>query len=336
MNWNHALGIDIGGTTVRTGLFNSDWELIECITLPTRVIDGPQAVVEDLGRCVSTLTAKYDAAPPAIGLGSPGPLDIAEGRLLRLPNFPGWDGFPLRGALERATGLPVILESDGNAAAMAEWKRGAGLACGVDSLCMLTLGTGVGSGVVLEGKVWHGRGMAGELGHVCLVPEGLPCSCGSRGCLERYASATAIVKAGQNWMRGHEAAVSSSSDLCDALTTHEMARMAADGNTAMIAVFERVGYYLGLGIAGMVNALDLPLYVIGGGVANAWDLFAPAMFRSVRDHSYVYQLSQPDQNEAFEKGRTFITKARLGPQAGLLGAALLSVDDARVRQSIKV
>jgi len=106
--WNHTVGIDLGGTTVRTGLYNHKWELLECITLPTRVLDGPQAVVEDVSSCVSHLATKYGARPTAIGLGSPGPLNIPEGRLMRLPNFPGWDGFPLRSALERATGLKVL------------------------------------------------------------------------------------------------------------------------------------------------------------------------------------------------------------------------------------
>jgi len=327
VSWSHTVGVDLGGTTVRTGLYNDKWELLECITLPTRVLDGPHAVVEDVSNCVAHLATKYGARPIGIGLGSPGPLNIPEGRLMRLPNFPGWDGFPLRSALESATGLRVSLESDGNAAALAELKAGAGLAGEVDSLCMLTLGTGVGSGIVLKGKVWHGQGMAGELGHVCLVPDGIPCGCGGRGCLERYASATAIVARGQECFRADIGGSALDAEMIGALTTQEMARLALGGHEAMINLFDQVGYYLGLGIAAMIIALDLPLYVVGGGVANAWDLFAPAMFRSVHDHSYVYQLGLPTQTAFHEKGRTFITKARLGSQAGLLGAAFVSVDD---------
>jgi len=244
---------------------------------------------------------------------------------MRLPNFPGWDGFPLRSALERATGLGVCLESKGNAAALAELKAGAGLAGEVNSLCMLTLRTGVGSGIVLEGKVWHGQGMAGELGHMCLVPDGVACACGGRGCVKRYASATAIVARGQESMRAKLGSSVLSPETIDALTTQEMARLALGGHGGMISLFNQVGYYLGLGIAAMINALDLPLYVIGGGLINAWDLFAPDMFQSVYDHSYVYQLSRPTQTAFLERCRTFITKARLGSQAGLLGAAMVSV-----------
>ncbi len=192
---------------------------------------------------------------------------------------------------------------------------------------MLTLGTGVGSGIILKGKVWHGQGMAGELGHVCLVPDGIPCACGGRGCLERYASATAIVARGQEYIRADIGSSILPTETTGPLTTREMARLAVCGHEAMINLFDEVGYYLGLGIAAMINALDLPLYVVGGGVANAWDLFAPAMFRSVREHSYVYQLSRPTQTAFHEKSRTFITKARLGSQAGLLGATFVSVGD---------
>jgi glucokinase len=322
----HAVGIDLGGTTVRTGVYNSNWELLACITLPTRVEDGPEAVVQDMARCVSELTAKYDFRPSAIGLGSPGPLNLSEGRLLRLPNFPGWDFFPIRDALVSATDLPVILESDGNAAALAEWRAGAGVASEVDSMCMLTLGTGVGSGLILAGKVWHGRdGMAGELGHVCILANGVACPCGGRGCLERYASATAIAEAGKEWLLNNELDQSLENGSLISLTASDMAKMAAAGHAGMLAIFEHVGYCLGLSIAGIVNTLDLPLYVVGGGVADAWDLFSPALLHTVSKHSYVYQLSQPTQFEIYEPGRPFITRAKLGSQAGLLGAAMVSL-----------
>jgi glucokinase len=320
-----TVGIDLGGTTVRTGVYDGNWELIECITLPTRVTDGPAAVVEDMAQSVHRLLTKYHFEPRAIGLGTPGPLNLLEGLLLRLPNFPGWDFFPIRDALVSASGFPVVLESDANAAALAEWKLGAGKTCKVDSMCMLTLGTGVGSGLVLAGKLWHGRdGMAGEVGHVSVIPEGYRCACGGRGCLERYTSATAIAEFGRQWFRengGHGQWVNSG---LDSLTTRDMAEMAAAGQPGMIAVFEQVGYHLGLGIAGVVNTLDLPLYVMGGGVADAWDLFAPALFKSVREHSYVYQLSQPEQYKILEPGRPYITRATLGAGAGLLGAAMVS------------
>jgi glucokinase len=322
----HAVGIDLGGTTVRTGVYDSNWVLLACITLPTRVEDGPEAVVQDMARCVLELSAKYDFRPSAIGLGSPGPLNLSEGRLLRLPNFPGWDFFPIRNALASATNLPVILESDGNAAALAEWRVGSGVASEVESMCMLTLGTGVGSGLILSGKVWHGRdGMAGELGHVCILANGVACPCGGRGCLERYASATAIAEAGKEWLLNNELDRSLENGSLISLTARDMAKMAAAGHAGMRAIFEQVGYYLGLSIAGIVSTLDLPLYVVGGGVADAWDLFAPALFRAVWQHSYVYQLSQPTQFEIYERGRPFITRAKLGSQAGLLGAAMVSL-----------
>jgi glucokinase len=320
----HAIGIDLGGTTVRTGVYDAQWNLLESVTLPTRVKDGGQAVVEDMAGCVRMLAETFRFQPEAVGLGSPGPLNLRTGTLLRLPNFPGWDFFPIREALSQATGLRVVLEGDANAAALAEWRLGAGAACSVDSMCMLTLGTGVGSGLVLDGKVWHGRdGMAGELGHVSIFPDGVVCPCGGRGCLERYASATAIAERGRAWLRGNGTA--DAENQAATLTTREMAALADAGDEGMREIFAHVGYCLGLSIASVVNMLDLPLYVLGGGVADAWHLFAPALFRSVRDHSYVYQLSEPEQKDAPEDGKPFITRAKLGPQAGLLGAAMVSL-----------
>jgi glucokinase len=191
---------------------------------------------------------------------------------------------------------------------------------------MLTLGTGVGSGLVLNGRIWHGlHGMAGELGHVSVIADGIECPCGGRGCLERYASATAIMSMGQKWFRDNKSETTLLNGKIDSPSTRDMAEMAAAGHCGMEQVFERVGYYLGLSIAGVVNTLDLPLYVVGGGVSDAWELFAPSLFRAVRDHSYVYQLCEPTRKEVPEAGKPFITRARLGTQAGLMGAAMVSL-----------
>jgi glucokinase len=156
------------------------------------VAAGPQEAVGDMGAAVSALLESAvvqgkPCDPIGIGIGSPGPINLRTGVLGLLANFPGWDNFPLRDALIDATSLPVILESDANAAAIAEWKLGAGKTLGLSSMAMLTLGTSVGSGLILNGEVWQGMfGMAGELGHATIVPSGLPCNCGSPGCLELY------------------------------------------------------------------------------------------------------------------------------------------------------
>jgi glucokinase len=327
MDQAFALGIDLGGTTIKAGVYDDKWKLLECVSIDTRVNAGPEAVVGDMAQAAKKLMAHHSFRPAAIGLGSPGPLDLEQGQLMSLPNFPGWDFFPIREALSNAVGVPVILESDGNTAALAELKMGAGKDCDVDSLCMWTLGTGVGSGLILNGKVWHGRsGMAGELGHVCVDPNGASCMCGSQGCLERFVSATAIAATGRKWLQENDSADALRGRDVQSFTTRDFARMAEAGHRGMQAMFDEVGYYLGLSIASTINMLDLPLYVVGGGVADAWALFAKSLFQSVAKHSYVYELSRPCQDERYESGSPFITRAMLGPQAGLLGAALISVE----------
>jgi glucokinase len=243
-----------------------------------------------------------------------------------LANFPGWDGFPLRDALIEATGLPVILESDANAAAIAEWKLGAGKTTGLSSMAMLTLGTGVGSGLILNGEVWQGMfGMAGEVGHAIIVPDDLPCSCGSSGCLEMYASANGLMRLARTVAVSVHgtAALRELAGGTGEFTPLQVAKLAEAGDRGAQLAFEQLGVYLGIGIANLISTLDLPLIVVGGGVATAWPLFASSMFKAVHDHSLVYRLMAPTQTLTIEQGHTFICQAVLGPSAGLLGAALL-------------
>ncbi len=326
-----TLGIDLGGTSTRVGLFDADMRLVSSESMPTRVANGPQDCVDSIASSLHRLlrdarTAGERAEVLGIGIGSPGPINLRTGVLGRLPNFPGWDHFPLRDALCQAAGLPVLLECDANAAAIAEWKLGAGRLAGLESMAMVTLGTGVGSGLILGGRVWHGMfGMGGEVGHASVDPEGLLCGCGSRGCLEMYASANGLLRLAQA-SAASEAGTSALRALVrqpHGFTPHAVADLAGQGDPAAVLTLERLGYYLGLGIANLINVLDLPMIVVGGGVAGAWPLFAPAMFRTVRDFSVVYRLATPTQFEQHEHDRTFIRPALLGAGAGLLGAALL-------------
>jgi glucokinase len=324
------LGIDLGGTSLRVGAFDDDMQLLASRVMPTRVRSGPQAVVTDMADAIASLLDETTARAEAIGLGSPGPLNLADGTLGQLPNFPNWDFFPLRSALEDLTGLPVTLDGDANAAALAEWKLGAGRNEGVDSMAMLTLGTGVGSGIILDGRLWHGIvGMGGEVGHISVNYDGPACSCGGRGCLEYYASATGIERSARalaSRSRGPLADLfANNRSVGDRgpVTARMIADLAKSGDREARAIYTQVGRYLGRGLAGLINTLDLPLYVIGGGVAAAWDLFAPEMYLTLREFSYVYRLQEPSQLNLREPGRPFITCATLGADAGLLGAAML-------------
>ena len=326
-----TVGIDLGGTTTRVGVLGSSMRILDRRTLPTRVAAGPAAVVSDMAESVLSLLNGPDEqgkpyAPIGIGIGSPGPINLRKGVLGLLPNFPGWDGFPLRDALIEATGLPVILESDANAAAIAEWKLGAGRTTGLSSMAMLTLGTGVGSGLILNGEVWQGVfGMAGEVGHVTIVPDGLRCSCGSCGCLEMYASANGLMRLART-VACSPYATASLRKLASGggeFTPLHIAQLAEAGDSSAKLAFKQLGTYLGIGIANLISTLGLPLIVIGGGVATAWPLFVDSMFKAVYDHSLVYRLMAPTQRLTIEHDHTFICQAVLGPSAGLLGAALL-------------
>jgi glucokinase len=223
----------------------------------------------------------------------------------------------------------VIVECDANAAALAEWKSGVGKEMPGDSMCMLTLGTGVGAGIILERKIWHGmNGMGGEGGHIPVVENGFPCGCGGRGCLEQYASATAICRAATR------AAARGGADRIAKLiarriedqgefTARDLAGLAREGDEPSREIFAEAGKYLGMGLAMLVNVFNLPLYVIGGGVVSGWDLFAPRMFEELRRLSYIYGLTEPGVDQGFTTGKTYVVPAATGPDAGLLGAAML-------------
>jgi glucokinase len=331
-----TIGIDLGGTSVRLGLY--DTAAMQTTLLPvdsqsyrTRVAAGPAAVVADMAESVRTMAAGLPAGSSCsgIGIGSPGPLNLQSGTLGKLPNFPGWDYFPLRDSLAEATGLPVYLECDANAAAVAEWKLGAGRDAMLDSLAMITLGTGVGGGIILKSEVWHGMvGMGGELGHVSLDRNGPVCGCGARGCLEQYASANGLLRIAREhaFRDDASAALKALTSKSEGFTPREVATLAEGGDVTAHACFEELGFYLGFGIASLINTLDLPLIVVGGGVASAWKLFSPRMFESIREYSFVYRLGEPTQRETMEKDRTFIRPAALGPAAGR-GAVAATIAD---------
>jgi glucokinase len=214
----------------------------------------------------------------------------------------------------------VVLENDANCAAMGEQWLGAGQ--GVDNLCMITLGTGVGGGFVVQGRPWHGlMGMAGELGHMTVVPDGTPCGCGSRGCLEQYASATAIKRMALEAVARNEApALAREAALnpnFDAQTVFDCYR---HGDPAAQAIFETAGTALGIALGNLINALNLPLHVVGGGVARAWEAFSPALFRELKRRSIVFRAGEIRK---VRHKATMVVPTNLHGSAGVLGAARL-------------
>ena len=357
---DYGIGVDLGGTNLRVAAVDDRGIILARTTLETNVSRGRDEVIDALCRAVQKIAkevgqpagdelanelAKEAAgisttAPVAqstaigkakagrlcgIGVGVPGLIDSETGRLVESPNLPGWSDYDVQGEIERRLDTAVILENDANAAALGELWLGAGR--GMESLCMYTLGTGVGGGLILQNKIWRGwNGMAGELGHCNVEPEGHPCGCGSWGCLEQYASATAVRR-----MASEALASGVATELCGVpngnMDSRAVYECAMRGDAEARKVFERVGRSLGLAIAAMINTLNLPLYVIGGGVSSAWDAFAPAMFDEVRKRSFVYAgtTAQDGSGLGGRQRSTRIVRATLGGDGGLFGAARLPI-----------
>jgi glucokinase len=326
-----TIGIDLGGTNLRIAAFDSVWTRLAFINLPTRVSAGPDAVADDMAGAIARVLAECGSQYElfGVGIGAPGPLELPSGRFHRPPNLPGFDAFSLKDAMETRLRTPVIVECDANAAALAEWKSGVGKEMPTDSMCMLTLGTGVGAGIILDRKLWHGmNGMGGEGGHVPVVENGIPCGCGGNGCIEQYASATAICRAANDAAArglapGIARLIGRRVQEGGEFTARDVAGLAREGDPTAVTIFSDAGKYLGITLAILVNVLNLPLYVIGGGVVSGWDLFAPRMFQELRSRSYIYGLTAPQPGERFVPGKTYVVPAATGPDAGLLGAAML-------------
>jgi len=324
-----TIGIDFGGTNLRIAAYTPDFGVLQSIGLPTRLHAGPHAVVDDMCGAILKLLGQYSGTHQlaGIGVGSPGPLELPAGRLHHPPNLPGWDGFHLLAEMEKRLRMPIAIESDANVAVLAEYALGLGKQLGVESLCMLTLGTGVGNGIILDGKLWHGAtGMGGEAGHMTIYPDGPVCGCGNKGCLEVCASATAVANAAEQMIGAGKAhGLARLKDGRSALTALDLAQAARQGDPDALSIYTQTGQALGIGLAGLINILNLPLYVVGGGVADSWDLLAPSLFDELERRSYVYALTAPGKpaSSGMPGGGTRVLPAKLGPDAGLLGACIL-------------
>jgi len=333
---NFAIGVDLGGTNLRIAAVDDQGRLVEKVTLGTKVSLGRDHVIDDMCEAIEHVLEKYrnSATLLGIGIGVPGIIDMQSGLLRESPNLPGWADYPVRAEIERRLKTVVILENDANVAALGEKWLGA--AKDFEDMAMLTLGTGVGGGLVLRGSIWHGmNGMAGEFGHTNVEPEGHPCGCGNRGCLEQYASATAVVRMAKEAITANPASGLARAAHEDVeFSAKSIYNLAIQGDEEARKVFRRVGRALGIVLSGMVNSLNLPIYVIGGGASSAWEAFSPTIFEELRWRSMVYAATAPPDPLAANRGasalvepgkgrKTIITRALLGSDAGLYGAARL-------------
>jgi glucokinase len=339
---NFSIGVDLGGTNLRIAAVDEHGNLMEKVTLGVKTIVGRDEVLNQMSEAIEQAKQKYRSAGSllGVGVGLPGIIDMQTGLMRESPNLPGWAEYPVRAEIEKRMGATVILENDANAAALGEKWLGA--ARHVGDMLMITLGTGVGGGMVLGGKIWHGMtGMAGEFGHMTIEPEGPLCGCGNRGCLEQYSSATAVVRMAREAIaKGDAAALAKSAGSDIEFSAKEIYNLAIQGDEHAKKIFRRVGRALGIALATMINGLNLEMYVIGGGVSSAWEAFSPSIFEELRQRSMVYAATAPADPLGTSSGasaqvepgggrKTIITRALLGSDAGLYGAARLPIDRGR-------
>lgn len=296
----YSIGVDLGGTNLRAAAVDATGKMLDKIGVDTHAQAGRDAVLGEMAQAIETLRARLGEHNLAgIGIGVPGFILMDRGVIAGSANLPQFNDYPIRDDLARRLRAPVILENDANAAALGEKWIGAGR--GVEDLVLLSLGTGIGGGIVVGGRVLHGHaGMAGEIGHITIASRGYPCGCGNSGCLEKYASATAISVMARLIGLGPE------------LTSEEVYSLALGGDPRARTVFRSMGEALGAGLASLINIFNFPLYLLSGGPLPAWDFFAPAMLAEIERRSFTYR-----------NAPTRIERAALGNEAGLYGAAYL-------------
>ena len=309
-----GIGIDLGGTQLRAALVTRSGTVRRRAAARTAAQDGPEAVLEQIRELVRIVLE--DDAPDGIdgvGIAAPGPLDTERGVVLHIPTLRGWDDFALRSALERRLALPVVVENDGIAAAFGEWAFGA--AKGFRHALYATIRTGIGGGVIVDGRLLRGRrGMAGHIGHVRLSSDGPRCSCGAVGCFEAYASGTGLAAAATAAAAADPDSALGKLALSGPVDARDLAHCALAGCPVSTVVMEAEARHLGRGFASLCHAYSPEVIVMGGGVSQAFDLLAPTV-RATLDRELL---------PGFRGIR--LVRAALDDNSGLLGAAALVFD----------
>lgn len=309
-----VLAIDIGGTKLAAGVVGGDGRMLVRGEVPTHAAEGLDPVLGRIVELGHELLSRPEVAGvrvERIGVGCAGPVDIKAGLVFQPPNLPGWARVPLTDHLQRAFGLPTVLENDANAAALGEFRYGAGR--GARSIVYMTVSTGIGGGIILDGKVWHGvKDAAGEIGHITVCPDGPLCGCGNRGCLEAMSSGPSIAR------RAREAVASGRQTRLSAIakpTSADVVRLAQEEDPVAAEVWAEAVKYLGIGVAAVITFLAPERVVIGGGVTKAGDY----LFRPLREQAWQRIRLVPVESVP-------ILPAALGPDVGILGAAAVALD----------
>jgi glucokinase len=311
----YVIGIDVGGTNIKAGAVDYQGKILASTRVLSEAGSGPEAFLSKLEKIVGDLQSQVkDQTLAAIGFGIPGAIHFTEGIVTQAPNFTALNGMPIRKFLNERIDVPCYIENDANAIALGEMWVGAGRS--FSHILCLTLGTGVGGGVIIDGDLLRGvDGMGAELGHVAIEVNGAPCNCGSTGCLETVASATGILRMYREQIAKHpESSLNSYTEMTPALVYAE----AVKGDAFACSLIQQAGHGLGVGMASFVNIFNPEVVIIGGGVAAAWDVLMPPAIETMKNRAF----KAPAE-------RVKVVRAEKENEAGIHGCAYLAWDELR-------
>ena len=317
-NDDYVVGVDMGGTKILAAVISAEGEIVQQAKRATKPKKGPEEVIERITRCIREAIDSAELNPSqirAIGIGSPGPLDPETGVIIFAPNL-GWSNVPLKAKLEANLSIPTFVDNDVNVGTLGEYAFGAGQ--GVKNLVGIFVGTGIGGGIILDGKLFHGvNKTAGEVGHMIVEAKGPRCGCGNFGCLEAVASRTAITRDLQKAIlkKGKKSKLTElNGGNLDLIRSKAIARAVKQGDKPTIKVVQRAAKYLGISVASIVHFLNPEMVVLGGGVVEA---MGDSLLDPIRHAAAEYAL--PTTMDGVQ-----IVAATLGDNAGVIGASVLA------------
>lgn len=310
-----VLAADLGGTNLRMAAIDSQGNILYRAKRETprgeHAGEIVRAIVESANECRASCA---DSEINVVCVAVPGTVDVREGIIIKAPNLPALNDFRMVDALERELGVKAVLENDATSAAVGENWLGASK-CFASSI-FVTLGTGVGGGIIVDGKIVRGAsGSAGEIGHICVEALGEPCRCGSSGCVEQYSSASAIVRIAKKLLSKYPQSILKNTAQ---LKAFEVFQAGTNGDALALEVFRQMGFYLGVALTTLLNVLNPEIIVIGGGASAGWDLFMPKVRETIRQRAYGGPAEEAK-----------IVRGTLGDDAGILGAARLAFDSVK-------
>jgi len=307
-----TIGVDVGGTKIAAGVVDEDGAILARTRVPTPA--DPQWAVGAIADAIKELRAEHEVT--AVGVGAPGYIDRDRSTVIMAPNI-AWENEPLKTRIEDLVHLPTVIENDANAAAWGEFRFGA--AAQHNDMIMITVGTGIGGGIVLDGRMYRGSfGVAGEIGHLNMIPEGIPCGCGSKGCWEQYASGRALRRYGRERAATEpvlgKRLLELNEGIAETITGSQITQAAEEGDPLALEVYDELADWLGRGMGDLASLFDPAVFVLGGGVADSGNLLLAPVAKAFEKH-LIGGVHRP---------RAEVVLASLGSAAGIAGAGDLA------------